>query len=132
MYHLKRAGSTNKELSKVYRTVILPVADYCRVVYHPMLTDEQDQLIERLQSRALKCIFGLGFTYTQMRENAEVTTLRPRRIEASDKFAAKCLVSTQFSKWLPLRASGRAGSRGGKKYLEEFARRDRLMNIPLF
>ena len=48
LFHLKWAGFSEKELCKVYRTVILPVADYCQVVYHPMITDEQDQQIERL------------------------------------------------------------------------------------
>ena len=56
-----------------------------------MLTDEQDQQVKRLQSRALKCIFGPGLSYAQMREKALVTTLRQRRMEACDKFASKCL-----------------------------------------
>ena len=47
-----------------------------------MLTDEQDQQVEGLQSRALKCIFGPGLTNTQMREWSLGTTLRQRRIEA--------------------------------------------------
>ena len=42
------------ELATVYRTVIRPILDYCAVVYHPMLSDEQDQAVERLQARALK------------------------------------------------------------------------------
>ena len=40
LFHLKRAGFTENELAKVYRTVILPTADYCQVVYHSMITDE--------------------------------------------------------------------------------------------
>ena len=131
LYHLKRAGFNEEELSYVYRTVILPIADYCQVVYHSMLTDEQDQQVERLQSRALKCIFGPGLSYAQMRERAQLTTLRQRRIKACDKFASKCLGS-HFSHWFPLRSSGRSGGRGGEKYMEEFARCNRLKNTPLF
>ena len=40
LYHLRRAEFPDKELAKVYRTCILPVLDYCLVVYHPLLTDE--------------------------------------------------------------------------------------------
>ena len=58
LFHLRKAGFTNKELAKVYRTILLPIVDYCAAVYHPMLNDEQDQIIERLQSQALKCIYG--------------------------------------------------------------------------
>ena len=56
--HLKHNGFTEEELAIVYRIVILPVLDYCCVVYHPMITDEQDQQIERLQAKALKNIYG--------------------------------------------------------------------------
>ena len=82
LYHLRKAGFTNDELAKVYRTVILPLADYCQVIYHSMITDKQDQAIERLQARALKCIYGPYPSYAEMRKMAGVTTLRQRRIEA--------------------------------------------------
>ena len=39
--HLARAGFNETELVKVYKSIILPVLDYCAVVYHAMLTDEQ-------------------------------------------------------------------------------------------
>ena len=49
LYHLKHHGFNTEELVRVYKTVIRPVFDYCAVVYHPLLTDDQDQLLERLQ-----------------------------------------------------------------------------------
>ena len=47
--HLKLSGINEQELAIVYSTVVRPILDYCCVIYHPMLTDEQDQQIERLQ-----------------------------------------------------------------------------------
>ena len=76
--HLKLSGFNEKELACVYRTVILPVLDYCCVIYPSLLTDEQDQVVERLQSRALKNIYGFKMKYADMRERAGVTTLRAR------------------------------------------------------
>ena len=90
MMHLRHAGFNEEELAKVYRVIIRPVADYLSVVYHSMLTDQQDEIIERLQSQALKIIYGKDMKYADMREKAGVTTLRARRIEACDKFASKC------------------------------------------
>ena len=52
--HLKLSGFSEKELATVYKTVVRPVLDYRCVVYHPMLTDEQDQIVERMQAQALK------------------------------------------------------------------------------
>ena len=133
LYHSRNAGFTEDELAKVYRTVILSVADYCSVVYHSMITDEQDQILERLQSQALKIIYGPGIPYAKMREAAGVNTLRQRRIEVADKFASKCASSGRFSRWFPLRQQGRAGNRAtGEKYREDYARCDRLKNSPLF
>ena len=112
--------------------MIPPVFDYCSVVYHPLLNDEQNQLLDRLQRQALKVIYGKDYTYTEMREKAGVTTLWQRRIEMSDKFAAKCLTNPRFRVWFPLREAGRRVSRGAEKYHEEFARCKRLFNSPLF
>ena len=131
LYHLRRAGFSNDELAKVYRTCLLPVVDYCSVVYHSLLTDLQDQEIERLQAAALRCIYGYDVPYCIMRERAGVTTLRERRVNACDKFAAKCLSSRRFQAWFPLRA-GRASSRRGEAYQEETARCNRLRDSPLF
>ena len=95
-----------------------------------MLTDEQDQQIERLQAQALKNIYGYSDSYAEMREKAGVTTHRARRIDLCDKFAQKALKNPMFERWFPLR-SGRSG-RHAEQYQELPARTDRLFNSPLF
>ena len=127
---LKNFGFNQEELCKVYRTIVRPVADYCCVVYHSLLNDRQDELIEQCQSHALRCIFGKDMSYSKMREKAAVGTLRQRREELCDKFAKKCAGDPLFSRWFPLKNT-RSG-RGSEKYLESFARCDRLRNSPLF
>ena len=89
LQHLGKAGFSQEELTVVYQTVIRPTLDYCSVVYHSMLNNEQDQVLERLQVKDLKSIYGFGVPYTEMREKAGVTTLRARRVEMCDKFAIK-------------------------------------------
>ena len=133
LYHLKHHGFNTEELVWIYKTVIRPVFDYCAIVYHPLLTDDQDQLLEWLQRQALKVIFGTEYTYTVMRQWANIQTLRQRRIELSDKFAAKCAKSDRFGHWFRENQSQRKSSRnGGEKYQEEFARCQRYYNSPLF
>ena len=128
--HLGKAGFNKTELATVYKTVIRPVVDYCSVVYHSMLTDEQDQQVERLQSQALKSIYGFGVSYADMRERAGVTTLRARRVELCDKFARKALANPRYEHWFPER-TGRQG-RHAEQFQELPARTDRLFNSPLF
>ena len=81
--------------------MLRPIAEYRCSVFHSSLTDEQDEHIERLQSHALKCIFGLGLSARKMRDLADLPTLRQRRIDISDKFAQKCAANPLFEKWFP-------------------------------
>ena len=109
IYHLKKAGFTQEELAHVYRVCLLPVFNYCAVVYHSLLTGKQDQKIERLQAQALRCIYRYELSYSKMRQLAKVTTLRDRRVLACDKFANKCLASWRFEGWFPKKRAGRGG-----------------------
>ena len=130
LFNLKRHGFTKEELCKVYKTIIRPVADFCAIVYHAMLTDEQDELLDRCQAHALRCIFGRDISYEKMRAMAGVTTLRQRRTEQCDKFAQKCLKNPRFAGWFPLNPPSRR--RGKETYKEEFARCNRLKNSPVY
>ena len=88
--HLKHAGFNTDELAKVYWTIVRPVADYMYVVYHSMLFDRLDGEVERLQLHALKVLYGMEKTYSDVRRLANISTLRERRVEACEKCAAKC------------------------------------------
>ena len=128
--HLKHNGFAEKDLVTVYTTMVRPVADYMMEVYHSMLTDSQDEALERFQTHALKCIYGHRLSGRKMRELAEINTLRERRIEYCDKFAKKCIQSDRFDHWFPKR-EGRA-TRNSEEFEEQYARCDRLFNSPLF
>lgn len=131
--NLKNSGFSTEELVTVYKTMIRPVADYACVVYHSSLTDEQDEALDRLQNHALKCIFG-PLSGRKLRELAGVMTLRARREELCDKFAAKLVENPLFSHWFPIKQTTTSTRNVVKqeKYVEFKARCDRLNNSPLF
>ena len=54
--HLKHNGFSDQDLLRVYTTMVRPVADHMMEAYHSMLTDGQDERVERLQTHALKCL----------------------------------------------------------------------------
>ena len=126
-------GFTEDELVKVYKTVVRPVASYMAEVYHSMISDEQDEMIERLQAQALKCIYGWKYSYAELRRRSGIPTLRQRRIELVDFFAKKCALSDRFSMWFPEKKAARAtrAAAGGDLYKETFARCDRLRHSPV-
>ena len=132
LWHLKKIGLSNTELVTAYNSLILPTADYLDVVYHSMLTDQQDGLLEGLQVGALRVIFGYKISGRKLREMAGVKTLRERWVKHCDKFATKC-ANGRFADWFPLQA-GTRNTRGAEreKYVEKFARCDRLYNSPLY
>ena len=84
--HLKKAGIGVNDLKRLYQVLVLPVLDYAAVVYHSMLTNEQTTALERLQSSALKIIYGFGHTSEALREMAEIETLWERRNRLVTKF----------------------------------------------
>lgn len=122
---------TVPELIKAYKTLVRPIAEYCSVVIHSMLSDKQDEEIERLQATALRYIYGFGQSYAWMREESGLDTLRKRRITACDKFANSCLGNERFGGWFPPAVQARH-SRHTLQFKEEYARCDRLMNSPVF
>ena len=70
-----------------------------------------------------------------MREMAGIPTLRQRRLDLSDKFAAKALKNPRFQHWFPVRRINRptrSSASATIQYEEKFARCDRLKNSPLF
>ena len=128
--NLRNRRFSEQELLEVYKTFIRPLEDYCDVAYHSLLTDKQDEMLENLQNHALRLIYGPGKSARQLRAATGLPTLRERRIDHCDKFAAKCAGSERFAAWFPMK--GGRKTRCSDQYLEEPARCHRLYNSPIF
>ena len=98
---LKRHDFTEKELLKVYTTMIRPVIEYSSVIHHSMLISEQCCDLEKLQARALKKIFGYIYSYRKLLEMSNLETLEERRVQACLKFATKTCSNPRFASWFP-------------------------------
>ena len=129
--HLHHRGFSEADLLKVYKSTILPCHDYCSNVFHSSLTLSQTVILERLQAKALKAIYGYGPSYRELVEKAGLTTLRTRRERRELTFAQKCASSVRFGHWFPQRESVRE-NRVSPVYEEMYARTHRCYNSPLF
>ena len=107
---LKRHDFSEKDLLKVYTTMIRPVVEYSLVVYHSMLTSQQSINLEKLQARALKNVYGHIYSYRKLLELSNLETLEQRREQACLKFATKSANNPRFASWFPKRRIG--GRRG--------------------
>ena len=128
--HLHHNGFDENELLKVYKSTILPCHDYCSSVFHSSLTLSQTIVLERLQAKALKAIYGFDPSYRELMEKAGLSTLRARREERELRFALKCTQSERFKDWFPKLPTTR--TRSLETYVEEFARCCRYYNSPVF
>lgn len=77
--HLHYADFSQDELLTVYKSTILPCHDYCSNVFHLSLTLSQTIVLEKLQAKALKAIYGFDPSYRELMERADLVTLRTRR-----------------------------------------------------
>ena len=129
--HLQHRGFSSSDLVRVYRSVILPVHDYCSCVYNSSLTLTQASALERLQAQALKSIFGYEHSYSSLLEKTGLKKLQQRCDDRCEKFARKCLATDRFKPWFPINHIARP-TRNHLPYKEEFARTKRLYNSPLY
>ena len=129
--HLGHVGFSKADLLKVYRSVILPVHDYCSCVFNSSLTITQSQALERLQAQSLKAIYGYEHSYRALLEMTGLTTLQERRDKRDLKFAQKCSQNDRYKSWFPLNPIARC-TRQPLVYQEKRARTQRLYKSPLF
>ena len=131
LVHLKRSNIDTTTLVKVYSTMLRPLAEYCAPLYHSMLTAELAEKLEGLQKRALKIIFGFGFTYNELLLKSKLEKMSTRRAKACLEYAKKLSVSPRFNNWFQ-EDKREINVRNKKKYVEEYAKTNRLYNSPLF
>ena len=131
--HLKKAGVRTEDLIHSYRCFLLPIIDQSSVVYHPLLSEEQSSLLERLQSTALKTILGYKKSYGEIKDEWKIESITERRQRLTDKFILKSSTNPRFeAEWFPEKRSTGHDLRSKDKYAEFHARTARLFNAPLF
>ena len=110
---------SSKDLVKIFATVIRPVIEYAVPVYHSLLTEDQNCLIESLQRRTLKVIYGHKISYARALEISGLPTLEDRRKKIVKKFVLKLSTNSNFSHWIPTHRPYVYNMRNVQKYQEE-------------
>ena len=82
--------------------MVRPVAEYCSVIFHSMITAADSHELERIQMQALKGIFGWRLSYKELLERSGLDRLETRREVRFQKMAGKMSESSRFSAWFPL------------------------------
>ena len=90
---LKRSGASIDDMLHFFKTVVRSLLEYACPVWHNSLTGEQSDVIESIQKRAFKIIFGSNIIdYQQMCLLYNLPTLSERRDTACKRFYEKSVL----------------------------------------
>ena len=131
--HLKFAGLPEEDLLRLYQVLILPVLDYGAVVYHSQLNNEQTTMLEKLQTNALKVIYGFKLSREEITRKCGIESLWERRERLMQKFVEKQAKNPRFADiWFPQKTFHHMDLRKELIYEEKFAKTDRLYKSPKY
>ena len=131
--HLKRAKMDAKTLVRIYESYLRPTIEYCSNVYGPMPSVSEVRKIEKLQTHALRIIYGHNVSTDKMLNDSGLQMLEKRREQALSKFANKTLKDNKYfrEKWFKERKSSGFNLRHGEKYEVKLCATERFKNSPL-
>ena len=111
---LRRAGTSLEQLVKFYTTFIRPALGYAAPVWHPGLTQQLSDIIERVQSSSFLIVY-LDLSYGRALEETGLPTLHGRRQQLYLGFAPSLCVNDRFTDWFPPQRQSRHGRNLGSK-----------------
>ena len=96
-----------------------------------MLTKQQENALEIVQKKCLRCIFGYNKSYNELLAESELEPLKVRRSAAFLRFARKASENPIYARWFK-KNQNPTTLRNPKTYEEKFARTNRFYNSPLY
>ena len=132
---LKYVGVSKDDLLDIYILFIRSVTEYCAVVFHSRLTQEDSLKIERIQKTCLKVILGeLYIDYPSALEMCGLLTLSERRENRCLDFATKCLKHPRNKRIFPQNPSYNDRVRESEPFQVNFGRTHTYKNsaVPFY
>lgn len=132
LYRLRNAGFRERPLHRLYCWYFRTAVEYCSVVYHPMLTVEQENELEKLNRLAASICFGSDLPTDDIMALNGIESLKERCIRKCDAFLRKALASPRFGpSWFPRSLGTRTGLRVTREIRELRSMTNRRYNSPL-
>ena len=108
------------------------VLEFSSNVYHSQLNRQISNLLEKMQKRVLRLIYGYEKSYIDLLQESQLESLEQRREKNLIKFAQKTLKNPKYGPhWFPERELIRR-NRNTTPYLEETATGNRLYKSPVY
>ena len=130
---LKYVGVSIEDLLDIYVLFIRSLLEYCCVLWHSNLTNENQNDLERVQRTCLKIILGdMYVSYAAALEMTNLKTLGARREDRCADFAKKCLKNPRLSHYFPTNPTRSPKVRKTEKFVVNFAKTKtyRMSSVP--
>ena len=130
---LKALGTPIEEILDTYYKQVRSVLELAVPVWHPGLTVQDSNAIERVQKAALAIILGESYhSYKHALYSLDVKPLNERRQTLCLSFALRTSKNPKFEHWFSPNGTGIGTTpRGHTKYRPVWTRTDRYKRIPL-
>ena len=126
---LKNSGVSDQDILYFYFMKIRSVLESNCVIYHPLLTKDESDNIERIQKIVLKIILGHRYSdYHQACIFLQVQNLHLRRVQLSLTFGLKCTQSEKFKHLFTMNPN--TNLRNPNKFDLPMAKSSRYFNSP--
>ena len=125
-------GVPDTDLVLIYVLYIRSLLEYCAVLWHSTITEEEVNDLERVQKCAAKVILQHRYTtYDEALENLGLTKLTDRRDLICLQFAKSCLKNEKTKSWFPVNHAHEHDIRTREKYQVEYANTERFRQSTL-
>ena len=128
---LRYSGLCIEELVHIYKQYIRTTLEYCSVVYHSSLTEQQSASLERCQAVSLRVILQENYvSYTAALEMTGLSRLSERRLARCLDFSLKCTKDSQNARFFPLNPNlgNTLETRGREQFKVNFCRTKRYQD----
>ena len=127
---LRYVGVSRDDLINIYVLFIRSVAEYCSVIFHSSLTQQQSLKLEGIQKTCLKAILGDEYSdYETVLKVCGLESLELRRKNRCLDFSLKCLKHPRNQRLFPLNSKVTSHDlRSNEPYKVNFARTSAYQN----
>ena len=127
LHKIAEFGAPPEDLIQIYISYVRSILEQSCVIWHPSLTDEDSELLERVQKCALKIILKTNYTtYEEALESLMLAKLSDRREKLMLKFALNCTKNKFTSELFPLNKTTAMKTRHRETYKVLHCNTDRL------
>ena len=129
---LRKLGANNKDLVDVYCKQVRSILEFSVSAWHPSLTEEDRNKIERIQKSAFHIILGQNYkSYNSALNTLKMKSLFTRREQLCKNFARKSVKHPKFTKWFQPNVKSFPTRAPTTKFCEVSSRTKRFEKSPI-